>query len=112
MTGNRGLAWGPLAAGERTKIPIVWGPLQITPASSILEELALHKRWRGRTFQAEDELAAGTPAIGASFGGALGGAASSGPGIALQGEGNGPAARAAPPPRIFRLPRRRPSTGP
>jgi len=83
MTGNRALAWGLLAAAERTNIPIVFGAYPITPASSILEELALHKRWRVRTFQAEDEIAAVTSAIGASFGGALGVTASSGPGIAL-----------------------------
>ena len=89
MTGNRALAWGLLAAAERTKIPIVFGAYPITPASSILEELALHKRWRVRTFQAEDEIAAVTSAIGASFGGAIGVTASSGPGIALKGEGIG-----------------------
>ena len=42
MTGNRALAWGLLAAAERTRIPIVFGAYPITPASSILEELALH----------------------------------------------------------------------
>src|SRR5713226_5672547 len=83
MTGNRALAWGLLAAAERTQIPIVFGAYPITPASSILEELALHKRWRVRTFQAEDEIAAVTSAIGASFGGALGVTASSGPSTGL-----------------------------
>src|SRR5207253_2282410 len=69
MTGNRALAWGLLAAAERSKVPIVYGAYPITPASSILEELAMHKRFRVRTIQAEDEIAAVTAAIGASFGG-------------------------------------------
>src|SRR5207249_7057772 len=89
MTGNRALAWGLLAAAERTKIPLVYGAYPITPASGILEELAMHKRFRIRTIQAEDEIAAVTAAIGASFGGAIGVTGSSGPGIALKGEGIG-----------------------
>ncbi len=88
MTGNRALAWGLLAAAQRTQIPIVFGAYPITPASSILEELALHKSFRVRTFQAEDEIAAATSAIGASFGGALGVTASSGPGHRAQGRGH------------------------
>ncbi len=111
MTGNRALAWGLLAAAERTKIPIVFGAYPITPASSILEELALHKRWRVRTFQAEDEIAAVTAAIGASFGGAIGVTASSGPGIALKGEGIGLAVTAELPLVIFDIQRGGPSTG-
>src|SRR5262245_51838655 len=89
MIGNRALAWGLLAAAERTQIPIVFGAYPITPASSILEELAMHKRFKVRTFQAEDEIAAVTSAVGASFGGAIGVTASSGPGIALKGEAIG-----------------------
>jgi 2-oxoglutarate ferredoxin oxidoreductase subunit alpha len=111
MTGNRALAWGLLAAAERTKIPIVFGAYPITPASSILEELALHKRWRVRTFQAEDEIAAVTAAVGASFGGAIGVTASSGPGIALKGEGIGLAVMAELPLVIFDIQRGGPSTG-
>jgi len=41
MTGNRALAWGLLAAAERSKVPIVYGAYPITPASGILEELAI-----------------------------------------------------------------------
>jgi len=63
MTGNRALAWGLLAAAERTQVPVVFGAYPITPASDILHELALHKRFRIRTFQAEDEIAAVTAAI-------------------------------------------------
>jgi 2-oxoglutarate ferredoxin oxidoreductase subunit alpha len=111
MTGNRALAWGLLAAAQRTKIPIVFGAYPITPASSILEELALHKRFRVRTFQAEDEIAAVTSAIGASFGGAIGVTASSGPGIALKGEAIGLAVMAELPLVIFDIQRGGPSTG-
>src|SRR2546430_4940544 len=84
MTGNRALAWGILAAAQRSKVPVVYGAYPITPASDILHELAMHKRFRVRTIQAEDEIAAVTAAIGASFGGAIGITASSGPGVALK----------------------------
>ena len=111
MTGNRALAWGLLAAAERTKIPVVFGAYPITPASDILHELALHKRFRVRTFQAEDEIAAATAAIGASFGGCIGVTASSGPGIALKGEAIGLAVTAELPLVIFDIQRGGPSTG-
>src|SRR5687768_13088629 len=111
MTGNRALAWGLLAAAERSKVPIVYGAYPITPASSILEELAMHKRFRIRTIQAEDEIAAATAAIGASFGGAIGVTGSSGPGIALKGEAIGLAVTAELPLVIFNIQRGGPSTG-
>jgi 2-oxoglutarate/2-oxoacid ferredoxin oxidoreductase subunit alpha len=111
MTGNRALAWGLLAAAERTQIPLVFGAYPITPASSILEELAMHKRWRVRTFQAEDEIAAASAVIGAAFGGAIGVTASSGPGIALKGEAIGLAVMAELPIVIFDIQRGGPSTG-
>jgi 2-oxoglutarate ferredoxin oxidoreductase subunit alpha len=111
MTGNRALAWGLLAAAERTQVPVVFGAYPITPASSILEELALHKRFRVRTFQAEDEIAAAASVIGAAFGGAIGVTASSGPGIALKGEAIGLAVMAELPIVIFDIQRGGPSTG-
>src|SRR5881409_1288906 len=111
MTGNRALAWGLLAAAERTQIPLVFGAYPITPASSILEELAMHKRFRVRTFQAEDEIAAATSVIGAAFGGCIGVTASSGPGIALKGESIGLAVMAELPIVIFDIQRGGPSTG-
>ncbi len=111
MTGNRALAWGLLAAAERSKVPVVYGAYPITPASSILEELAMHKRFRIRTIQAEDEIAAVTAAIGASFGGAIGVTGSSGPGIALKGEGIGLAVTAELPLVILNIQRAGPSTG-
>jgi 2-oxoglutarate ferredoxin oxidoreductase subunit alpha len=111
MTGNRALAWGLLAAAERSKIPVVYGAYPITPASSVLEELAAHKRFRIRTIQAEDEIAAVTAAIGASFGGAIGVTGSSGPGIALKGEAIGLAVMAELPLVILNIQRGGPSTG-
>jgi 2-oxoglutarate ferredoxin oxidoreductase subunit alpha len=111
MTGNRALAWGLLAAADRSKLPIVYGAYPITPASSILEELAQHKRFRIRTIQAEDEIAAVSAAIGASFGGAVGVTGSSGPGIALKGEAIGLAVMAELPLVVFDIQRGGPSTG-
>src|SRR3989442_10508881 len=111
MTGNRALAWGLLAAAERSKVQIVYGAYPITPASGVLEELAMHKRFRIRTIQAEDEIAAVTAAIGAAFGGALGGPWSSGPGLALKGEGIGLAVTAEPAPGVLHNQRGGPSTG-
>ncbi len=111
MTGNRALAWGLLAAAERSKLPVVYGAYPITPASSVLEELAMHKRFRIRTTQAEDEIAAVTAAIGAAFGGAIGVTGSSGPGIALKSEGIGLAVTAELPLVVFNIQRAGPSTG-
>jgi len=111
MTGNRALAWGVLAAAQRTQLPVVFGAYPITPASDILHELALHKRFRIRTFQAEDEIAAMGSIIGAAFGGAIGVTASSGPGIALKGEAIGLAVMAELPVVIIDVQRGGPSTG-
>jgi 2-oxoglutarate/2-oxoacid ferredoxin oxidoreductase subunit alpha len=111
MTGNRALAWGLLAAAQRSKLPVVYGAYPITPASSVLEELAMHKRFRIRTIQAEDEIAAVTAAIGAAFGGAIGVTCSSGPGIALKGEAIGLAVTAELPLVILNIQRAGPSTG-
>jgi 2-oxoglutarate ferredoxin oxidoreductase subunit alpha len=111
MTGNRALAWGLLAAAERSGVPVVYGAYPITPASSILEELAQHKRFRIRTIQAEDEIAAITAAIGAAFGGAVGVTGSSGPGVALKGEAIGLAVMAELPLVVFDIQRGGPSTG-
>jgi 2-oxoglutarate ferredoxin oxidoreductase subunit alpha len=111
ITGNRALAWGLLAAAERSSLPVVYGAYPITPASSVLEELAQYKRFGIRTMQAEDELAAVTAAIGASFGGAIGVTCSSGPGICLKGEAIGLAVMAELPLVIFDIQRGGPSTG-
>jgi 2-oxoglutarate ferredoxin oxidoreductase subunit alpha len=86
VLGNTSLALGLLAASRQSGLPLFLGAYPITPASSLLHELAQHKRFGVTTFQAEDEIAAVCAAIGASFGGALAVTASSGPGIALKAE--------------------------
>lgn len=111
ITGNRALAWGILAAAQRTKLPVVYGAYPITPASDILHELSLHRRFGIRTFQAEDEIAAVGAVIGAAFGGAIGVCASSGPGMVLKAEGINLAVMAELPIIIFDIQRAGPSTG-
>ena len=111
MTGNRALAWGILAAAQRTKLPVVYGAYPITPASDILHELSVHKRFRVRTIQAEDEIAAVGTIIGAAFGGAIGLCATSGPGLALKSEGIALAVMAELPIVVFDVQRGGPSTG-
>src|SRR5207247_9044986 len=86
ITGNMALSWGLLAASRLSRLPLFLGAYPITPASSILEELAKHKAFGVRTFQAEDEIAAVGAALGASFGGALGVTTSAGPGVVLKSE--------------------------
>jgi 2-oxoglutarate ferredoxin oxidoreductase subunit alpha len=111
ITGNRALAWGILAAAQRTRLPVVYGAYPITPASDILHELSLHKRFGVRTIQAEDEIAAVGAIIGAAFGGAIGVCASSGPGMVLKAEGINLAVMAELPIVIFDVQRAGPSTG-
>ncbi len=111
MTGNRALAWGILAAAQRTGLPVVYGAYPITPASDVLHELSQHKRFRVRTMQAEDEIAAIGAVIGAAFGGAVGCCATSGPGLALKSEGIALAVVAELPLVVFDIQRGGPSTG-
>ena len=87
--GNQATAMGLLAAAQQSGLELFYGSYPITPASDILHELAKHKNFGVRSFQAEDEIAAVSAAIGASFGGALGITATSGPGVALKGEAIG-----------------------
>ena len=111
ITGNQAVAWGLVAAAQRSGCEIFYGSYPITPASDILHELVRHKNFGVRTFQAEDEIAAITSAIGASFGGAMGVTASSGPGIALKGEAMGLAVMTELPLLIINVQRGGPSTG-
>src|SRR5215211_1525367 len=94
ITGNQALSLGLIAASVKSGLPLFLGAYPITPASGILEELARHKRFGVRTFQAEDEIAAVGAALGASFGGALGVSTSAGPGVVLKAETVGLANRA------------------
>jgi 2-oxoglutarate ferredoxin oxidoreductase subunit alpha len=111
ITGNPALAYGLIAASQRSGLPLFLGAYPITPASDILHELAKHKRFGVRTFQAEDEIAGVGAALGASFGGALGVTTSSGPGIALKSETIGLAVSLELPLVICDIQRGGPSTG-
>ena len=111
IMGNQATALGLIAAAQRSGLDLFYGSYPITPASDILHELAKHKNFGVKTFQAEDEIAAVTAAIGASFGGALGITASSGPGIALKGEAIGLALMLELPLVIVNVQRGGPSTG-
>ena len=111
ITGNTALAWGLIAASQKSGLPLFYGTYPITPASDILHELARYKNFGVRTFQAEDEIAAVGSAIGAAFGGALAVTASSGPGIALKSEGISLAFMLELPMIVINVQRGGPSTG-
>jgi 2-oxoglutarate ferredoxin oxidoreductase subunit alpha len=111
IMGNQGTALGLIVAAKKAGLDLFYGSYPITPASDILHELARHKHYGVKTFQAEDEIAAICAAIGASYGGALGVTASSGPGIALKGEAIGLAVMLEIPLLIINVQRGGPSTG-
>lgn len=111
IMGNQATAYGFIAAAQQSGLNLFFGTYPITPASDILHELSRHKNFGVKTFQAEDEIAAVTAAIGASFGGALGITASSGPGIALKTEAIGLAVMLELPLVIANVQRGGPSTG-
>ncbi len=111
ITGNAALAYGLIAASVKSGLPLFLGAYPITPASSILEELARHKNFGVRTFQAEDEIAAVGAALGASFGGSLGVSTSAGPGVVLKSETVGLAVALELPLLILDIQRAGPSTG-
>jgi 2-oxoglutarate ferredoxin oxidoreductase subunit alpha len=111
ITGNTALSYGLIAASKLSGLDLFLGAYPITPASSILEELARHKALGVRTFQAEDEISAAGAALGASFGGALGVTTSAGPGVVLKSETVGLAAALELPLVIIDVQRAGPSTG-
>ena len=111
IMGNQALAMGLVAASEKSGLPIFLGSYPITPASDILHDLSKMKNFGVKTFQAEDEIAGITSAIGASYGGALGVTYTSGPGIALKGEAMGLAVMLEIPLLIIDVQRGGPSTG-
>ena len=89
VVGNYALSMGLAAAAEKSGLGLYYGGYPITPASDILHTLSAWKHLGIKTFQAEDEIAGLTSAIGAAFAGTLGVTATSGPGIALKGEALG-----------------------
>ena len=109
--GNTALSYGLIAASKLSGLPLFLGAYPITPASSILEELAGKKEFGVVTFQAEDEIAAVGAALGAAFGGALGVTASAGPGVVLKAETVGLAIALELPLVILDIQRAGPSTG-
>lgn len=111
IMGNQATALGLIAASQKSGMKLFYGTYPITPASDILHELSRQKNFGVLTFQAEDEIAAITSAIGASFGGNLGVTASSGPGIALKTEAIGLAFMLELPLLIINVQRGGPSTG-
>ena len=111
ITGNEATAIGFVTAAELAGRPLFYGSYPITPASDILHELARHKNFGVKTFQAEDEIAAVCAAIGASFTGHVGLTGTSGPGVALKQEAIGLAVMTELPLVIINVQRGGPSTG-
>ena len=111
ITGNEATAIGFVAASQLAGRPLFYGSYPITPASDILHELARHKSFGVKTFQAEDEIAAVCSAIGASFAGQIGLTGTSGPGVALKQEAIGLAVMTELPLVIVNVQRGGPSTG-
>jgi 2-oxoglutarate ferredoxin oxidoreductase subunit alpha len=111
ISGNTALALGFVAASQKAGIPLFLGSYPITPASDILHELSQFKDFGVTTFQAEDEIAAITSAIGAAYAGALGITTTSGPGMALKTEALGLAVAVELPLVVCNIQRGGPSTG-
>jgi 2-oxoglutarate ferredoxin oxidoreductase subunit alpha len=111
ITGNQALAFGLIAASQKSSLQLFLGSYPITPASDILHELSRHKNFGIKTFQAEDEIAAISSAIGASYGGSLAVTTTSGPGMALKSEAMGLAVMLEIPLLICDIQRGGPSTG-
>ncbi|HVB57547.1 MAG TPA: 2-oxoacid:acceptor oxidoreductase subunit alpha [Candidatus Acidoferrales bacterium] len=111
ISGNVALAMGFVAASQKAGLPLFLGSYPITPASDILHELSSYKDFGVITFQAEDEIAAVTSAIGAAYAGAIGLTTTSGPGMALKTEAIGLATMVELPLVICDIQRGGPSTG-
>jgi 2-oxoglutarate ferredoxin oxidoreductase subunit alpha len=111
IMGNQALSYGLIAAAQKSGLSLFLGSYPITPASDILHELSRHKAFGVKTFQAEDEIAAITAAIGASYGGSMGVTTTSGPGMALKTEAMGLAVMLEIPLVICNIQRGGPSTG-
>ena len=111
IMGNQALSMGLIAASEKSGLPIFLGTYPITPASDILHELSKHKAFGIKTFQAEDEIAGISAAIGASYGGSIGITTTAGPGMALKTEAMGLAVMLEIPLVIINIQRGGPSTG-
>ncbi|MFN8245594.1 MAG: 2-oxoacid:acceptor oxidoreductase subunit alpha [Ferruginibacter sp.] len=111
IMGNQALAYGLIAAADKSGLPLFLGSYPITPASDILHELSRYKNFGVKTFQAEDEIAAIASSIGASYGGSIGVTTTSGPGVALKTEAMGLAVMLEIPLVVVNIQRGGPSTG-
>lgn len=111
ITGNQALAWGIVAAGVQMERNVFLGAYPITPASEVLHEVARYRHFGLKTFQAEDEIAAISSTIGASFAGQLAVTVSSGPGFVLKQEALGLAVMVELPLVAINVQRAGPSTG-
>jgi 2-oxoglutarate ferredoxin oxidoreductase subunit alpha len=111
INGNHATAWGLLAAAEKSGRELFLGSYPITPATDILAALSERKDLGVKTFQAEDEIAGITSAMGAAFAGDLAVTTTSGPGLALKSEAIGLAVMAELPLVIVNVQRGGPSTG-
>ncbi len=111
ISGNEATAMGFIAASQLSGLPLFLGSYPITPASDILHFLSKYKNFGVKTFQAEDEIAGISSAIGAAYGGALALTTTSGPGLALKTEAVGLAVITELPLVIVNVQRGGPSTG-
>jgi 2-oxoglutarate ferredoxin oxidoreductase subunit alpha len=111
IAGATALAWGLIAASDRSGLPLFYASYPITPASELLHELSRHKNFGVVTLQAEDEIAAANMALGAAFAGQLAVTGTSGPGMDLKAETLGLAVIMELPMVIVDVQRAGPSTG-
>ena len=111
INGNQATAWGLLAASEKSGVPLFCGSYPITPATAILEELAIHKELKAKTLQCEDEIAGICTAIGAAYAGNFAVTTTSGPGLSLKSEALGLAMITELPLVLVDVQRSGPSTG-
>lgn len=111
ITGNEAIALGLVAASKLANQSLFYASYPITPASDILHELAAHKNFGVKSFQAEDEIAAMAAAIGAAFAGSLAVTGTSGPGMCLKAEAMNLAVVTELPVVICNIQRAGPSTG-
>jgi len=111
VMGNQALVMGLVTASKKAGLPLFYGSYPITPASDVLHGLASYKNFGIKTFQAEDEIAAVSAAVGAAYGGNLAITGTSGPGLALKGEALGLALILEIPMVIVNVQRGGPSTG-
>lgn len=111
INGNQATAWGLIAASEKSGRPLFVGSYPITPATVILEELALNKNLGVKSMQCEDEISGICTSIGAAYAGALAVTTTSGPGLSLKSEAMGLACMTELPLVIVDVQRGGPSTG-